>query len=289
MRLLFAVPHYFNPDPSGGRRHGSLGRDPAPRIRALADSLAAIQQLFGRPQCEIDIARRTTIPANHATAAVADVVVCTTHGHHLLDQLALGKGYFQHLPTKADPRLLGFECHAVLRDLLSVDYDFYCYLEDDLLLRDPLFFVKMRWFAAQFGEESLLMPNRYEVARGRVVHKAYVDGPIRAEATAAFQNVRESPRLEVEALGLRVAFRRAANPHSGGFFLTHSQMSAWVGKPYFLDRDTRFVGPLESAATLGVMRTFRIYKPVPENAAFLELEHPGTGFLSQIVMPPATA
>jgi hypothetical protein len=46
---------------------------------------------------------------------------------------------------------------------------------------------------------------------------------------------------------------------------------------------------LESAATLGTMRTFRVYKPVAEGAAFLELERPGTGFLSQIVPPSAPA
>jgi hypothetical protein len=285
MRLLFAIPHYFNPDPAGGRRYGSLGPDPAPRGRALADCLATIRQLFGRPQCVIDIARRTTVPANHRTATAADVVVCTTGGHHVLDRLPLGAGYFTHLPTTAEPRLLGFECHAALRDRLAAGYDFYCYLEDDLLIRDPLFFVKLRWFATQFGEESLLVPNRYEVARDRVVHKAYVDGPIRAEATRAFQDVTELPQLEADALGLKVTFRRATNPHCGGFFLSAAQMATWAAKPHFLDRDTRFVGPLESAATLGAMRTFRVYKPVVECAAFLELEHPGTGFLSQIVSP----
>ena len=125
--------------------------------------------------------------------------------------------------------------------------------------------------------------------RGRIVHKAYVDGPLRAEVTAPFQNASELPLLDADVLGLRVAFRRPANPHAGGFFLTAAQMAAWAAKPYFLDRDARFVGPLESAATLGVMRAFRVYKPVADNAAFLELEHPGTGFLSQIVPPPATA
>lgn len=289
MRLLFAIPHYFNPEPANPRGHGSLGRDPAPRVRALADSLVAIQQLFGRPQCVIDIARRTTIPANRLTATAADVIVCTTGSAHVLDQLKLGTGYYTHRSTSAEPRLLGFECHALLRDALPANYDYYCYLEDDLLHRDPLFFLKLRWFSQQFGEDALLMPNRYEVARDRIVHKAYVDGPIRDEATVAYQNVNEMPELAGDVMGARVVFRRASNPHSGGFFLTHAQMSAWAAKPYFLDRDTRFVGPLESAATLGVMRTFRVYKPVPENAAFLELEHPGTGFLSHIVPPPATA
>lgn len=288
MRLLFAIPHYFHPVPGGG--HGALGRDPTPRVRALGDCLAAVRQLFGRPQCEIDIARRTTAPANHALAAGVDVLVCTTGGRHLLDRLPLGPDYFTHLPVAvADPKLLGYECHAALRDRLAGGYDFYCYLEDDLVLRDPLFFVKLKWFVGVAGEGAVLLPNRYEVARGRLVHKAYVDGPLRPGVTAPFQDVSVAPEVAADALGRRVAFRRPLNPHAGCFFLTAGQMAAWAARPDFLDRSARFVGPLESAATLGVMRAFRVYKPAPENAAFLEVEHAGTAFLSLIVPPPATS
>ena len=56
MRLLFAIPHYFDPGPAGKRTHGSLGPDPAPRLRAVTACLTNLQQLFGRPQCVIDIA-----------------------------------------------------------------------------------------------------------------------------------------------------------------------------------------------------------------------------------------
>lgn len=286
MRVLFAIPHYFHPSAGG---HGSLGRDPAPRVRALADCLAVIRQLFGRPQCEIDIARKTTVPANLAVATAADVVVCTAGGRHLLDRLPLGPGYFTHLPTAAEPKLLGYECHAALRDRLPAGYDFYCYLEDDLILRDPLFFVKLKWFVELAGADAVLMPNRYEVARDRLVHKAYIDGPLRAAVTATFQDVSVVPELAADVLGRRVMFRRPLNPHSGAFFLTAAQMAAWAARPDFLDRSAAFVGPLESAATLGVMRAFRVYKPAPENAAFLEVEHAGTAFLSLIVPPPVTS
>jgi hypothetical protein len=59
-------------------------------------------------------------------------------------------------------------------------------------------------------------------------------------------------------------------------------MAYWAAQPHFLDRDTGFIGPLESAATLGIMRTFRVYKPAVENASFLEIEHHGTAFISQL-------
>ncbi|HJZ89239.1 MAG TPA: hypothetical protein VKE40_00100 [Gemmataceae bacterium] len=285
MRLLFAIPHYFNPDPAGGGRHGSVRKNPRPRVEALTACLIAIRQLFGRPHCIIDIFRRTTVPANHHTAVQADVVVCTTGPTHLIGQLPLGPGYFAHLLSSADPRLLGFECHAALRDRLG-QYDYYCYLEDDLILHDPWFFVKLQWFTGQFGEDAVLMPNRYEAGRNKLVHRVYVDGPIRPDVTTPFQDVSDTPELMGDVLGMPVAFRRVHNPHSGAFFLTARQMATWAARPYFLDRDTRFIGPLESAASLGVMRTFRVYKPVPEVGAFLEIEHFGNGFLDLIKAQP---
>jgi hypothetical protein len=38
------------------------------------------------------------------------------------------------------------------------------------------------------------------------------------------------------------------------------------------------VSPLESAATLGLAKTFRLYKPVMAQASWLELQHWGTSF-----------
>lgn len=284
MRLLLAIPHYF--DPNGGGRHGALRDRPLQRLSALATCLTSLHQLFGPAQRGLDIAGRTTFPTNQSATGTVDIVVCTTGEKHLLGRLALTPGHFTHHPTDADRKLLGFECHAVLRDRLPDGYDYYCYLEDDLVLHDPLFFVKLRWFADRFGGDALLMPNRYEVGHNRPVAKAYIDGPIRPGATAEFQDVTETPELEADVLGARTVFRRSTNPHSGAFFLTAAQMAAWAAKPYFLDRDVRFVGPLESAATLGVTRTFRVYKPAPENAAFLEVRHSGTAFLSRIVTRP---
>src|SRR5262249_44375833 len=160
----------------------------------------------------------------------------------------------------------------VLRERLG-GYDYYCYLEDDLILHDPWFFRKLAWFTDNVGSESLLQPHRYEVATDTLAHKVYIDGDIKKRVTAPFQCPGEGPRAVGDVLGVQVVFERARNPHSGCFFLSARQMAQWTRQPYFLDRDTRFIGPLESAASLGVMRTFRIYKPAAEHAAFLELEH----------------
>ncbi len=254
---------------------------PHSRLVALSACIASLHQLFGPAQHIINNATRVAQAANQPISGPVDVVVCTTGGNHLLDSLSMPDGAYQHNATGCPPLLLGFECHAVLRDRLG-EYDYYAYLEDDLISRDPWLFVKLGWFTEQLGDDVLLQANRYEVGPLGLVHKAYLDGDLDVGVTAPFQDVGEAPSLTSRVMGTPLTFRRARNPHAGCFFLNARQMEAWANRPYFLDRDTSFIGPLESAATLGVMRTFRVYKPAAECASFLEIQHFGTAFLAQL-------
>ena len=230
----------------------------------------------------IDQATRVAIPANTQTAGKVDVVICTSGEDHLLARLDLSSGSYEHRPSGCPPPLLGFECHAVLRDRLG-DYDYYAYLEDDLISHDAWLFKKLAWFTAQLGDEVLLQPNRFEVSpRLGLVHKAYIDGDLHGDVTAPFQDVSVMPVATGCLLGTSVTFHRAKNPHAGCFFLSAAQMQTWARKDHFLDRDTSFIGPLESAATLGIMRSFRVYKTTPESAGFIEIEHAGTSFLDNL-------
>lgn len=276
---MFAIAHFFNP--SGEGKHASQRKDPRPRIQALAVAIASLHQVFSKSQCTIDIGQRVAVPANQLQAHEIDIVICTTGNYHLLGQLPLPAHFYKHHPTQTEPMLLGFACQELLRDSLG-QYDYYCFLEDDLILFDPWFFIKLAWFSKMTSTRHLLQPNRYEVSPQGLVRKAYIDGDLAPRVTAPFQNVREEPELQGQVMGSPVIFRRALNPHSGCYFLNAAQMAYWAEQPYFLDRDTSFVGPLESAATLGIMKTFKIYKPAPALAGFLEIQHYGNGFLSLI-------
>ena len=287
MRILVVIPHYFQPGDgtaADGRRHGSVAHDSAPRIDALSGCIAAIHQQLDPTQSIIHIARKITVPANEPLAARVDVVVCTTGDAHLLEHLDLGPGAFEHRPTQADPCFLGVDCRAILRERIGL-YDYYCYLEDDLILRDPWLFAKLTWFNGHLGDDCVLQPNRYEVARKGIVRKAYVDGDLADHVIGRFVDVSVENRVNGSYLGREIAFVRAKNPHSGCFFLNARQMATWCSRADFLDRETAFIGPLESAATLGILRAFKVYKPAIENAAFLEIEHFGTGFVGLIRMP----
>jgi hypothetical protein len=250
-------------------------------VEAVATCLTALRATLGRSQVTLEIRTRTARPAGQALSAELDIVLCTSGADHLLGELGgLGAGC-RHVATRADPAMLGYECHAALRDGLG-RYDWYGFLEDDLVLRDPLFLAKCAWFGAEAGADAVLQPNRFELAPGRTPGKAYVDGEIRPGATAEFQDVADRPELRLAALGREWVFRRALNPHAGCFFLSAAQMQHFASRPFFLDRSARFIGPLESAATLGLMRSFRVYKPAVENVGFLEIQHFGRGFMELI-------
>lgn len=272
MRILFTIPHFFNPSASG--EHGSLSKDPQPRIEGLTACIAALHQLFSKSQSSIDLAQRSAFPANQSQAHDIDIVICTTKDAHLLSEIDLPSNLYKHYHTRSEPLLLGFECQALLRDCLG-SYDYFCFLEDDLILHDPWFFVKLNWFGKQAGELALLQPNRYEVTADSQRKKVYIDPNLAQELTAKFQNLQEQPELIGQIMGKPVTFRRATNPHAGCYFLNVEQMNHWSRQPHFLDRQTRWIGPLESAASLGIMQTFKIYKAAPQDANFLEIEHFG--------------
>jgi hypothetical protein len=286
MRVLVAIPHFAGTGSvigADGREHGSL-KDTGPRLTALTACLTALHGSFGSPQCSIDHAHLTAKPIVPSTPFQLEVIICTTRGQHLLSELALPAQLYQHHATQAEPMMLGFECQRVLADKLG-GHDFYCYLEDDLMVEDPWLFAKLVWFCGHVGNERLLQPNRFETGAHPFIRKAYVDGDLSKAATARFQNLSEEPTLSSEVLGRRVVFRRPLNPHSGCYFLNAEQMQHWVRQPCFLQRECGFMGPLESAATLGIMRTFKVYKPGPENPDFLEVRHFGSEYLKMIRLP----
>lgn len=289
MRILAAIPQYFHAE---GGKHASL-RDPAPRLEALVRQVAALHSLFGRGRCMLRIADRTAVPAGQAAAGRMDVVYCTTGDRHLLDTTeaaeALAPWPHTRRDTGAAPLELGYACRRVLAEELG-HYDYYCFLEDDLVLHDPLFFVKLTWFTAMAGDQAVLMPQRFERVDQGAFRKVYIDGDLRPEVTRPFQNPGAFPELRAKPLGMPTVFRRALNPHAGCFFLTGAQMARLADTPDFLTPETAFIGPLESAATLSVMRHFRVYKCAPEHAAFLEIEHAGAAFASLlgkgVAIPP---
>ena len=62
--------------------------------------------------------------------------------------------------------------------------------------------------------------------------------------------------------------------------LSRSQLHHWTQQSHWQDGDCSWISPLESAATLGIAKTFRLIKPVMAQASWLEIQHWGTSFHS---------
>jgi hypothetical protein len=171
--------------------------------------------------------------------------------------------------------MLGFACHTVLTERAAGT--------TGSAIRGrhggvrPLFLRKIALLEQASAGEAVLLPNRFETDPGGRFPKLYVDGPIPAHVTRRWQDVGRQHSINLGYLGENVQIERPTNPHAGCWFLSRRQFARWQAQPWFADRRPLFFGPLESAATLGIMRTFRLYKPALDNAAFLEAEHPTTG------------
>lgn len=270
MKILFTIPHYFNPEGNG--RYGSTRSNPVPRIEALTRCISSIHQLFGEKQFDINISNLSANKVNDFNEI--EIVILTTQNKHLIEHI--NHELFTHRQIGVEPMILGFEAKKVFSESVG-RYDYYCYLEDDLTINDPWFFTKLKWFNSLTNDNFLLQPNRYEISIGNIADKVYIDGNLRFQVTEEFQDISDTKTLEGVVMGERILFKRALNPHSGCYFLNNNQLEKWMEQDYFESNAINFVGPLESAATLGIMKTFKVYKPEPQN--FLEIMHYGTSFL----------
>lgn len=284
MRVLVTIAHFFGspPEQSSERergnvsvhRHasyGSVSGSVQSRATAFQSCLDQLRQHFSGRNLELD--NHTGMigsGVNQSTAEwKADILICTIPSKHLLDTVKLPKGT-THSEADVDSQQLGFECHRQMRRHAEA-YDYFCFLEDDILISDPLFFSKHTWFHQQFGNDCILQPNRYEIdPQGR---KVYVDGPLPEKHVRRYFDPDDHPVIEANCLDRSFRFFRSSNPTSACFVLNQEQLRRWVQSPCFDDRDASFGSALESAQILGPMKLFRVYKPVAEQAEFLEVVH----------------
>ena len=277
MRILVAVVHYWDPEGSG--HHGSLRPNPRPRIEALQQQLLGLMRLSQR-QAQLTMETLTADPANKLFQHQIDIKLITDGEHHVLDHLDPPfRGLFQMVVAKpVSPKHLGFEAQKFLASRLDEVYDLYAYFEDDLVVLDPGFFRKIDWFRGQAGDDCVLLPHRIEFSSvPDVVDRFFIDGPI-ADDELRRVIPEPSPAIGSPYPGGMVYFESPRNPHSGCFVLSAPQLKYWIQQAWWQDGDCSLISPLESAASLGIAKTFRIFKPAMANASWLELQHWGTNF-----------
>ena len=274
MKILFVIPHYYGPGPG---LYGSTDESQhSRRTASLRAAIASLHQHLGGGQQMLH-GNKELFAVNQAIANDIDIVVCTSGENHLLSELDLPAGSYRHHAVTVDnPLYLGYSAYDVFKDSFG-KYDWYCYLEDDLVITDPLFFHKLQAFYATAPDAGyLLQPNRFEVSSNSSCGKTYIDGPMWDDNAQVMANLRlpdSCPQIDLPFLAATFRMLPAENAHSGCFFLTASHMKQLLEQPWYGKRMAGYVGPLESAATLFIMALFHVFKPADECAGFLELLH----------------
>jgi hypothetical protein len=280
MRVLVAIVHFFRAEE--GSTHSSTDahrRDQ--RAAALRGVIDRWRGTFG-PTTTLNIEHKRFERLRGSVDGL-DIAVITNGTDHLLDEAHAKARGVRHVKVPVDnPRMLGFAAQRVFAEVRNA-YDIFCQSEDDLRIADPGFFAKIMAFQDAFGWKRLLMPNRFEWNPAGPTLKTWIDGDLRPGAISRWVDaLPDEPFLQQPAPGrAALTFRRAGNPHSGFCALTAQQLAHWSQQPHFLDLDCGFISPLESAVTLGVMKTFPIYKAFGPDAGHFEVEHLDTRFSSR--------
>lgn len=274
MRILIVIPHYFG---FGPRCYGSTdATQKQKRTVSLRTCIATLYQQFaGKQQLLHDAG--VTREVNQKMKHELDVVVCVRGSDHLLEELNLPQDCFRvHSTSIEDPILLGYACYDVFKESVG-KYDWYCFLEDDIVINDPLFFCKLNAFYDAVGSARyLLQPNRFELSAWPELSKTYVDGPLWLDNEEFMAKQRFPGCLDEVVIPFgNFNFRAtpAENTHSGCFFLTEIHLRHMLEQPWYGEKVIGYAGRLESAANMYIFTLFNVFKPASECSSFLEVYH----------------
>lgn len=242
-----------------------------PRILVVIAHIASEEQAREKEKAAEKIEKiKNTIDGLLASFAHCEltIFVSTTTGRHITQYLP--EYQIQRIQVQeeenCDPMYIGFKAQDKFADKQN-DFDWFLFIEDDIVIQDSLFLEKLEKFNQNCGNDrAVLLPNRYEIWEG---NKSYIDLTI--EHKLAWDKF-----SAVEVEGIKLA--ECSNPHSGIYCLSQSQLKIWLKTGRKWQYQSVFVGPLESAATFCLLECFSLYKPHPKNLHFLEVRHYDTKY-----------
>jgi len=272
MKVIVAIPHFYKEKENASYGSSRSGQKQA-RSLAFIQCISSILSLRRSTEdLVLNIAEKgiqTTKSANNQRSVEINIHIFAD-GENILgpalrmfkDQIKIHKaelGNSRHLPLRA-------------RDYLiqkGSAYDLCIYMEDDLIIRDSQFLEKQRWLIAQSKHKAVVMPHRTEWVPGARGERLLVDGPLRAEFIKKYCSPKKHA-AQGKFNGKEVIFDQTDNPHSGLFCISGKQAAelATLEQPV-----NGFVSPLETAATLTVLRQYAVLKPSWSNRDFLWIEH----------------
>ena len=243
-----------------------------PKVLAVIPHITSVEEAKDRDKAQTKIEKlKTTVDGLFASFAHCQltIVIKSVAGRHIIAYLPEYQVNCLQVQEEIDidPMFIGFRCQDELMRRVD-DFDWFLFLEDDIVIQDSFLLEKLERFNSKAGlERDVLLPNRYELWEST---KRYVDLTIDTEMAWS----KLSP-LEVDG----VKFAECTNPHSGFFCLSKSQLKRWIesGREW-KDKNLGFGGPRECSATMSLLECFSLYKPHPVNLNFLEVRHYDTKY-----------
>lgn len=243
-----------------------------PKVIAVIPHITTVEESKNREKAQAKIEKlQTTIDGLLASFAHCHltIVIKTVADRHItayLPDYQIGCIEVQE-EIDIDPMFIGFRCQDELIKRVE-DFDWFVFLEDDIILQDSFILEKLIRFNTKGGSDrDILLPNRYELWE---VTKRYIDLTIDAEMDWSRLST-----LEIDG----VKFSECTNPHSGFFCLSKLQLRRWIesGREW-KDKNLGFGGPRECAATYSLLECFSLYKPHASNLHFFEVKHYDTKY-----------
>lgn len=147
------------------------------------------------------------------------------------------------------------------------DYDWFLFMEDDMVIRDSNFLDKLNYFNENINNPRIVLrPNCYEMYNGR---KYYIEATYN-EQDNTLKLVNNS--LSVIEIG-ELKFCEYENSHVPLYCLTQEQLQIWADSGQQWKNKVMMVSPLESAGTACLFECFSLYFPHPDNLHFFEVMH----------------
>ncbi len=242
-KVLVMIPHFVSAAEASDRQTGKA------KIERLEKALEGLLNSFSH--CDLEI------------------WIQTLTGHSIVRFLPQYQQQRIHIEEQqtCEPLYIPYSIQDKLMARLSESFDWFLFMEDDIVIHDSSFLDKLRLFNDYCPEPNgILFPNRYEMLEGT---KRYID--------LSFQHQAAWDRLSAFEIN-GVKYAECENPHAALYCLTAQQLKQWAQS----QRDWRqldfMVGPQECAASFSLLENFLIYKPHPQNIYSLEVEHYDTKY-----------
>lgn len=214
-----------------------------------------------------------------------EAVINTYENRHVIDDLPAYESerftVFEH--NSGDPMFIEFYSQELFVENKE-RFDWFLFLEDDILIDDACFIEKLEEFNRRSPSiDAVLIPHTYEINNGR---KYYFQRDFHnlmwlgAEGsdTEDITNRWSVFAYNSEFGGRNLQFAEYTNPHAGVHCLSYEQFERWEKTGRLWRGKVSWVGPLESAATGCLFERFHLYKPHPANKWYFAVRHQGTKY-----------